>query len=149
MSYGSSDMRRGWVCLLNSQRGGLCRLLSYNLPAPAPAFHSQLPDASWEYHISALPVGPLSGSPPGGTRKRLQSWGSRGRLLLGACFLGLCPQVTLQHSFTWARAVPSCAAPESGLLFSQHLQTHPHHTPLRNHGQLPSPQSSEVLVSAL
>lgn len=82
-------MQRGWVCLLSSQRDGLCQLLSYSLPAPAPAFHTQLPDASWEHHISPLPVGPLLGLPPGDTRRRLQSWGSKGSLLLGACFLGL------------------------------------------------------------
>lgn len=139
--------------MLSSQGGGLCQLLSYCLPAPAPPFHTQLWDARagpLKNHTVLL-VGSQLGSPAGGTRGRLQSLGRRRSLLLGASFLlALVPSVTQQHCFTLAAAVPSCAAAESGLPFLQHLQNHPHYAPpQKHHHQLPSTHSSEVWVSAL
>lgn len=116
--YGSSDMWRGSVCLLSSQRGRLCQLLSYSRPAPVAAFHTQLPDASRE-HISTLPAGSLLGSPPGGTRGRHKARGGRGACSLVPASWGFGssspPAMPLypgrSSSFPWSTWITSAVFP--------------------------------------
>lgn len=116
--YGCSDMWRGSVCLLSSQRGRLCQLLSYSLPAPVAAFHTQLPNGSREY-ISTLPAGSLLGSPPGGTRERCKAQGGKGACSLVPASWGFgssSPPATLLHpgrssSFPWSTWITSAVFP--------------------------------------
>ena len=97
--YGRSNMCRGWVCTLTSQRGGLCQLLSYCLsaPLPPPTLSSRMPGlVLWK---PVLLVGSLLGSPAGGTKGRLQSLGEKELApwcQLPTCFL--VPSITSRKS---------------------------------------------------
>lgn len=124
----------GWVCTLSRQRGGLCQLISYCLPAITPPFHTRFWDASQVWHSANYIVSPVSsllGSPLRAPKGDCKDRTSEGACSLVHASCWLVPHFPQQY-LTLAAAVPSCAAAEWGLQLFQHLQNNPHCTPLIN-----------------
>ena len=77
--------------MLSSQRGGLCQLLSYCLPAPAPPFHTQLWDARAGPLKTTLfyQLGPSQARQQGAPEGDCKGWGGGGAcsLVPASCWL--------------------------------------------------------------